>query len=65
MSANKQCAAYKVVHRFRLHGRWVEVSEEPIQLSETAAQGPLSQGLIEPCVDGKITKKKNSAEASE
>lgn len=64
MSLKKQCSTYKVVHRFRLGGRWIEASDVPIPLSEVAAQGPLSQGLIERCGDKKITKEKSAVEAS-
>lgn len=48
MTEQTNAEPYKVLHRFRLSGKWVEPGGDPIHLNKRQAEGPFSQGLIEP-----------------
>lgn len=61
MTDKTKVEPYKVLHRFRLPSGWVEKDGEPIKLTKRQAEGPLSQGLIEPAVV--VEKKVKAAQA--
>lgn len=46
MNDQQKTKPYWVLSRFRMAGKWLEVSEDSIELTDLQAQGPSSIGLI-------------------